>query len=587
MESNRELNKYSRFDVNEKISTASADEALRGNESFRNGEVVVAHNLVDILQIDRGLLETIEPNWREYTPSYLLEIIESYGYSNIDIETEDELFKLVDQIKYLDALSDVIEQIKRNGPQNERQKVIVETYGKYLSLKLDMNVDNVDISVVTLINFVSYFKSEFEDIVEKIGVKEKVINSQESLIDILESGKDIPLIKKKDRLRIAEDVKRMPIVIEDTLTAEINWKINTSDRLGYFTPETRVCYVDPIAIASNYKDLFDERLSQVVYHELFHAATMDVYELRKFKDQEEDWLPTEQPFIYRKVPVWPKFLYEAMVEKLAIYCLAPTINLDKIYRSSAVRSEDRLMRTIFGDLHPVSKEEVWRLEKNQDNSVEHMLVSRKHKFLSEIIPKSYREYRLLVDLIIQQVDWESIGITTNQAEKMLVDAFLERPENETRSDKRWPKRKRFMSAVNEATSPGFFNRLTRVVEQLGPSEAIKILSSSTFDSKDIDAIPFLISTEKYRVLAFKGGQKLLDSRRSRLKRLQDHNAPQNIIDEAQREVVEAINSSVALHNYEQVLRGLKAKINNGEKPKEELADILVYEKWQRDRKRNL
>ncbi len=579
-----ELSSYSKFESNDKITTVNADEAFREVDGLGQGEVVVAQSLEDILNFDRDFAESIIPNWRECSPISLSESIENM-FGRINEQDEDRFFDLLKQVRELDEVREILYRIKDIGPNNERQRTIAEIYNRFSSQNPEHHLETEDINIAMLLDFVSYFKSEFEKTVKDMGVKGMVIQSRNSLLSRLESGKDIPLIKKADRLRIAEDIKRVPIIIEDSLTAEVQRDRSTNDWLGYFLPDKRVCYVDPLAIASSFQDLFDERLSQVIYHELFHAATLDVYELREFKEEETE-VPSVKPFISRKEPVWPPFLFEAMVEKFAVYCIAPNVDVDKIYQSSAVKQQDKALNMIFGNLHPISREEHWRLKKNADSPVRHMLVNKKHALVSEIIPKSYYRYRYLLDIMMHKIDWESVGITSGQAEKLLIDGFLERPENEIKSDKRWPKRKRLMATINEATNPGFFNRLTRVVEQIGIDEAITILSSPDFNPRDPNAIPILMSSNQYKYLSRHGKQQALDFRRAYLQILRGQNASQHDIDRAEKRVELAIKSSVALHNYQQVLRGLRAKLGGGEKTEDDIVDILVYEKWQRDRRNN-
>lgn len=496
-----ELNPYRRITVEE------TDQMLRIEDTIVAGSVT----LEPIPQLDCIVLDSVSNMEAEW--GYSLENMSLQEAIDGPLSSEDEELDIVDELKAEEEFEARLRQHRATTywydsasllskmqdssfeSRSERQTAIVEILSKFSyehgSVSLDPNTAG---SLLAIRNFVNFYTNIYEQTTAEVLPVSVVEQFRQDMLDTIDSRQVASVILKPERRRIKDDITRVPIIIIDPITAELQAKEN-KEFLGWFIPSKRRCYIDPLSISNvavniaekvnedDVKSIVHDIGRTVVFHELFHAATNDTYVKSKhvFTERYEQG---EHLAMSKKNRLWPKFFDEAMVEKLANF-----INAVYLLNNPSKTAHQAFYR---GNITS-SK---WRIAAGTNPRD---LVNPKSVAASQNLTfKTYAENRLLMDTVFDRLDWESAGLTRVQAEKLLLRAFLERPTDVTTGTpaQRWPMRKAFLSAVGKAGFPGLINKLGMISDLIGVNEALDIVEDPNFDIHDSSQLPWLLGKQR-------------------------------------------------------------------------------------------
>jgi hypothetical protein len=320
--------------------------------------------------------------------------------------------------------------------------------------------------------------------------------------------------------RMSEEIDRTPVNVVDPLTREIDKKFavrgrGTTDTLGTFEPKTRRINIDVFtiskvteAVIKSSADIlsavvlandntpapidqgmvFKQWLYQVYFHEAVHAATLGSY--GRVTEESHDDTPSDSSIKTRDFK-WPRFWFEGMTEKLGAYLYVKHIK--------EVKGEEFKSRS-----SPYQVREA-RYRRMAHNRVKKdRIIPAAHGEIARELPMMYPVERIAIDVIIKTGNWAAAGITPQDAERLALRSFLERPVDDSYDvipEKRLPYTKRFRRALGAATHPGFINKAGRLSSELGVETLLTVIDAPDFDPHDPECLPTISSPAAARSVA--------------------------------------------------------------------------------------
>ncbi len=296
------------------------------------------------------------------------------------------------------------------------------------------------------------------------AVKKMISRVRNQLTEVLDSSKTIRAFGGKEiTSQIKKILETQPIVVSDPLR-ELDLFLNSKsvEPMGWFNSSDRLVYID-IYTATRHYDVPEHMyfgILSTVTHELLHAATSNVYRLQWNKIVSHHQ--------------WPQFLLEAMVEKAALFLAVDAIGQEGI----------KLIEKSVGN-YPIGRYENRFRTVCSDNPTE-VMAPQRTKMARFFTGSSYKDYRLLLDTLMEKADWEAAGISRSVADKLLIKAFFSRTNDLPDQDQKH--RKEFLHSLSTATQPGILQKIDELVRIGGTDLALDVLESPNFDIHDKEGL---------------------------------------------------------------------------------------------------
>jgi len=506
-----------RYYIKEPISANEASSIAREADGLHSGEVTTGAlgSIFLPLQRCKMVLEShgVDPQIEKVFANEDNALLDDLDLDNYNAVRNG--YSFASKIKrYVTLSTQTQETTENDGPAMLEAIALKTIYEQYLTEHPDGQLDD---TFGKVLDFVDYYVAEIQKEITESGTIELVKQCRTDLVIYLRT-KCSKLGSKKDCQRMADEIESTPVVITDPITNLIE-EVASDDYLGWFWPERRVAFVDSTAIYryanrrlmpanTSLTDLDHQPLDitesnkaclrLTLYHELFHAVTNDVY-VAWHDDISESMNPKA---------LWPRFIYEAMVEKAAYLAASESDKFISKLPSIKANLGEMEFRNYLGAA-----------------DIPEVLSNRRVQKQREIFPSVYVGYRMIVDALVAKLDWERAGLDRTAGEKLLIAAFFERPETDSRlANERYPYRKRLNAAITRAGHKGMIAKLAALESMVGTSGILSILLDPNFDPHDPEQLPWIAAPIRQKNLVL--NKQTLDKLRSRLNTLKDTGEPE-------------------------------------------------------------
>lgn len=418
-----------------------------------------------------------------------------------------ELARLDELTPYIQLLQDTQAIITRGlespDDHDSRQLFVNDIYGEYAANNSEASQGVLDGDMPSLVDFIKYYHEALETATVQGQFTEKIQNwRSEYAIFLRQRGIAYGSPASSDRA--ASIVETVPIIIDDPLStlSRLMHDGEHGELFGMHTPDQRTINVDPFTIAKyTTNELYQVRLvhdievnaavlqhyidlqfRKTLLHEIIHAYTDSHYYNQVITLTDEDD-PELEPIVTRELRTgqqWQKFWREGMTEKIAV-----------LHLSEQLGSNTAAYRLLDYD-----REVALREARDERYPTQQTMQSERTTELMHGLWSSYSDYRTLIDAMFLKLDWQQAGLSQQEAEQLAITAFLEVPDD-TADDLQSSARHAFITAVNEASHPGFFMKLGHLVDHYGAHLSTVMLASDRFDPHSPTATPF-VTTKTYK-----------------------------------------------------------------------------------------
>ena len=516
-----------------RISVDDATDFLRNSDELEQGQIQLSHDYRLLRDFDKTLTDTVEflnnsdypldVSGRDIENLYLnghLEDLLAYFKDTPYIPTGmDKLhsdFVLISRTGNM--ISNILssgEIINDNEDISDHKLALLKIVNEYITLNPESTITmQQKASIKDVADFIEFYQENVHQNLDSLNIVNKLADLKESLIASLSTRKMKQLFGKENAERMAKVFTNQTLIISDPLTTLLEIG-DSHETLGWFHQDKRLCYIDPIVIdnISNNEESFEARLLTVMAHEFIHASTDTTYQLRGNSLNE---------LKVNSRNLWPQFFYEAMTEKAA-FLIAFNARPELFESETELEPfSESLSRQIYSD------------------NPKEILAPDYIKNPREIRRSTYYLYRLLLDTIMNKADWESAGITRQQADRLAINAFFNRSDDTSSQDTIY--RKKFMQSLHTATHPGFLNKLGQLIDIYGPKVMIDVIESPKFDFKNPDALPLLANHHIRQMLQSRAES--LEPSQDRLERLEAMGASEVILEHQKLMILRAETAKV-------------------------------------------
>lgn len=468
-----------------------------------------------------------------------------YQDLEIGLVAESDLyFKLysvddgTEKIEDLDAIDNIGTTLIRIFSDNSAGKKLNKAE-RSLLLEIEKNtkftdeLKNNDHKPITLGKVKDFINEYYSSIDIKSGL-EVCDLAKDRLVDFLKTDSAASIITDANiRSKMVETVLATPLVVIDGLSL-IEKKYERLEVGGFFSSIQRKAYV-VINTDMNFEGLGKNStgwVSKVVYHELLHACFAKNYRIKPLPDEFKDDSIEDDDHIIKLKNLFPLFVEEAVVEKIAFSIVAEDLSgkidgltdlgfLDEQPKGEFYSREDiphRLGKYLI-------KGSVPGVDKNLPKVFSESESSTLHNNARRLVSNSYADFRLVFDYLFAEVDWKRAGIDRKEAEGLLANAVFEVPITTAEKTKKWPHRKMFFSKLREANGAGVFNRFNSALTNFPINDIIKSFNEGTFNQEPIDITDPAVLPNSTAYTKFMTLDDKLAASTDRLDRLTENGAP--------------------------------------------------------------
>jgi|GEM_PF-7047162 len=348
--------------------------------------------------------------------------------------------------------------------EDDRHQFIRSVLKEYRQTWPDDNFDGTQPgSFAAVDRFMELYVSRLPEVLELDRWHGIVNNGRMLFLQSLQSAKARQLIHPAGLELAITTALSTPAIINDPISSLVGLA-KDGEAAGKFEEDNRTIRIDISTIAalvaehdpSETVDV-EQGLYMVLFHEFVHAFTASQYWRRSDGD-------------YKVTSLWPDYWYEGFTDKLALVLLAEVFELQE----------------------PAS---LFSGEKQYKNDIGHtprqMGVSQKSKRYVDKAGSFYREYRLLIDVMFDSLDWRQAGLTERKAENLAMRAFTEPVTYDgLLSTSENSARYRFIKAVGDAAHEGFLPKFHGLASTLGGTVLMGMLSDPDFDIHDPQGLPY-------------------------------------------------------------------------------------------------
>ncbi|MDL2341556.1 MAG: hypothetical protein QFB87_00550 [Patescibacteria group bacterium] len=428
--------------------------------------------------------------------SHELECFEnSGGFYDMDDDECAEYYLLKNKFKDMRDIANLLHDTEHlDGEADLRIGYIKDLIQDYRVLSPEVNFnDEQSGSASETEDFLNYYAYAITARITEEKWADKIDGWRERYVEALDSPKLKALLPAETRRRFAEDARKAPVRITDPITSILNSQIWEAEIFGMMDPEDRTVSIDPFSAnhvmnrdARTVSKLFatvgednplvrfnddanEARILKTLFHELIHYSTNEYYHLSKQHDLAESTIVEEHVSIRQS---WPKFWFEGMTEKLAQLMAAEVLDYKSLPRDRTLRERSAWTET--------------SIEPRQIGT------TKKTEELTDRILVAYPEFRILIDTLFERLDWQAAGLKPAEAEKLAFRAFTDRVMPGGASGTH---RMRFIEAINKAAHPGFWMKLTTLVESYGTGLMTDMLSDPKLNVHNPSGMPWLTSPQ--------------------------------------------------------------------------------------------
>jgi len=387
--------------------------------------------------------------------------------------------------EYIPAMCTFVHDCFENPGDDYHRQAVAEYYAAYQKAKAEADpvagAAEADDQLADTIGFLQYYQHSIVETIEANDWLEKMDAWRLQCAEFIASPAGRRLVPPESTERVVGAMLSVPVLIDDPLLALYNDHQHQGDGyFGQFWGNSRVLRVDPFAIMSalsfdGQSDPWrvDIAVKNVLFHELIHACTNYFYRVVNGQSSGNAAIEFGQ--------FWLRPWAEGMTQKLADQISTATATP---YELAMLAAEAKGELGLSWDINSL-----WR--HSEAPELPEALVNTSVGDIRSVYQSNYREFRLMLDAVFAKLDWQAAGYSAEDIETLAAYAFIETTEDVSAY------RQQFITALTQASHPGFLMKLLHAVDMHGEELVTKLLLKPDFDPHDVQSVPF-IATEDYR-----------------------------------------------------------------------------------------